>query len=195
MAAMIPFIAMGASTLMSASAAQQRGEAAARVGRLRKNEADFEAAQYDSNAGQAVAASQRAAMDQERQARIVQSRALAVAAGSGAGASDPTVTNVISKIAQEGKYRSMLALYQGEEQARQLKAGAAAKRYEGDAALAGGIDALSASKFGVASTLLSGAGKGYTMYDKYGTGSPASSGGMSSGATWDAGSSGMESVA
>jgi len=69
-------------------------------------------------ANQAIATSQRSALEERRQAELLASRALAVAGGS---AGDPTVMRVISDIEGEGAYRANVELYGGEEKARILK--------------------------------------------------------------------------
>lgn len=127
--------------------------------------ADFEAQQDTVNAGQQVAASQRAAESQDLNGRLLASRAQAVAAASGGGATDPTVTGIIQRIAGQTAYRSALALYQGNDAARALLTRADAVRFGGREAQAAGIvNALG--------TTLKGA---YTMYDKYNKGSPVTS--------------------
>ncbi len=93
-----------------------------------KNEqilAGFQADQLRTNAGQAQAAAQREAIDIDRQVQLNASRALAVAASSGGGASDPTVVNLIAQSAADGAYRKAVALYEGDEQARAMRLDAA----------------------------------------------------------------------
>lgn len=111
--------------------------------------------------GQAVverATSQRQAMEERRQARLLQSRSLAVAAASGGGADDPTVVNIMSDLEGEGEYRALTALYEGETEAQGLEAQARARRKEGkNAKIAGFINA--------GASLLDA---GSTMYDRYG---------------------------
>lgn len=113
-----------------------------------------EAGQYRRKAGLERASAQRDAMEQQRQARLLESRALAVAAASGGGASDPTVVNTIANIAGEGEYRALTALYNGEEQALGLEAEATARIKEAkNVKTAGFINAAStlfssASSFG-----------------------------------------------
>lgn len=103
---------------------------------------DFAASQYLQNAGQAVAAGQRGAAEENRKARLVSSRAIALAAASGAGASDVSVVNLVSRIRGEGAYNAQTQLYQGEDQARRMRMAAAAKTYEGlTAEEAGGLNA------------------------------------------------------
>jgi hypothetical protein len=88
-----------------------------------------EAAQLDAMAGQDRASSQREAVEQRRQARLLQSRALAVGAATG-GAMDPTVVNTIADLEGEGAYRALTALYEGEESAQSKEAEAKARRKE-----------------------------------------------------------------
>jgi hypothetical protein len=68
----------------------------------------------------------------QRRTDLLASRALAVAAASGGGASDPTVVNTIAGIAQEGAYRKAVALYRGDEEARKLTMQAEAAEFEGE---------------------------------------------------------------
>lgn len=153
LAVFIPYIIAAAGTLLQGKSAQKAGES--------------EAAQLESIAGQTRAASQREMANQRRSARYAQSRALAVAAASGAGASDPTVVNLIGELEGEGEYGALAAMYEGEERARNLEFGAAMARKQGKAA-------MGASAFSAGTTLLSG---GSSWYDKYGgTGAPGNPG-------------------
>jgi hypothetical protein len=82
---------------------------------------------------------QHAAVEERRQARFAQSRALAVAAASGAGASDPTVMNTIGDLEAEGEYRALTSLFNGEQRARSQTMQANIARSEGRA---GSVSAL-----------------------------------------------------
>lgn len=130
----------------------------AQAGRSANAAANYQATQMDIAAGQQQAASQRSAADVARRATLLQSHAQAVAAASGGGASDPTVTDIISKIAGEGAYRSQLALYEGDDAARTLRMRADAARY-------GGAQAQRAGYLNAFGTVLKGA---TTFFDKYG---------------------------
>lgn len=122
--------------------------------------ARFEAAQADVNAGQAQAASQRNAADEARKGAFVASKAQALAAASGAGATDPTVVTNIAEIARETAYRESMAMYGGDERARAFKTQAAALRAQGSAAQRAGW----MSGFG---TIVKGAD---SLFGKYGRG-------------------------
>jgi hypothetical protein len=140
-----------AGTVVNAGSQIGAGVAARRAGQ-------FMGAQGDVAAGQAEAASQRTAADVTRRANLLQSRALANAASSGGGASDPTVMDTVSRIAGEGAYRSQLALYEGSDQARALRQRADIARYQGTLAERAGF-------VGAAGSVLKG---GATLLDKYG---------------------------
>lgn len=120
--------------------------------------AKAEARQLETQAGLERATSQRQAMEERRQARLLNSRALAVAAASGGGADDPSIVNLMSDIDGEGAYRALAALYEGETEAQGMEAQAKARRKEGkNAKIAGFINA--------GSSLL---GAGSSMMEKYG---------------------------
>lgn len=162
-----------AGTVMRAYGQYEAGKTAkAQSQAMAQNEqvvAEFEAKQADYLAGQSLAASQREALEQRRTAALLASKALAQAAGSGAGASDPTVVDIISNIYAEGAYRSALAMYEGEEQARSYKTAAAARRIGGQSAasarIAEGESIAKASNLSMFSTLLRG---GTSLMEKYG---------------------------
>lgn len=158
-----------------------------------KVSAEFEAKQADYLAGQAKAVSQIEAYQQRKTAALLASKALANAAGSGAGTSDPTVVDLISQIYAEGAYRSALAVYEGEEQARSYNISAAARRLGGQSAYnartAEGQNIRNASQLSMFSSLLKG---GSSFLDRYGDNfskapSPAGLGESSVTATYGAG--------
>lgn len=128
-------------------------------GGIQKSKAlKFEAKQLEGNAGLERAMSQREAMEERRQARLLNSRALAVAAASGGGTDDPTVVNLMADIEGEGEYRALSSLYSGETSARGMEAEAKARRKEAkNAKIAGFIDG--------ASSIL---GAGSSLADRYG---------------------------
>lgn len=150
LAAAVPYISAAGTILSTVGTIS--------AGRAEDKAAKFQAAQMQQQAGQERAAGQREAIDERRKARLAESRALAVSAASGAGASDPTVLDIMGDLESEGEYRALTALYNGEERARGLESGAAAKRFEGATAKRAGY-----MKGGA--TILGG---GYSLLDKYG---------------------------
>lgn len=97
-------------------------------------------------AGQVVAIGQRNALEEKRQADLMVSRALAVAAAGGAA---QDIDNLIADISSEGVYKANIAMYEAETRAEQLK-------YEGILAERVGQEELEASRIGAFSTVLTG---------------------------------------
>jgi hypothetical protein len=169
---------MSARGIGMAKAGADQAAAAARANAARRaQEAGFEAEQLRVNAGQEEAAGQIAAREQQRQARLVQSRAIAVAAAGGGSVADPTVVNLLARNAGEGVYRAGLALYQGRERARVLRMQATGKDLEVGADIAGGEAAAQGyilrgkaeATRGYASMFSSAS----TLFGKYGVGGPS----------------------
>lgn len=146
-------------TIAGVAGAVQQGKAAQSAGRAQQQAADYNARVLEQQAGQERASSQRRAQAEQKQKTLVASRAQAVAAASGAGALDPTVTDVIGDIESEGELRALTALYEGEERARGLEARAQGAQYEGRVAGYTGDLARRSSLFKAGGTLLSGASR------------------------------------
>lgn len=109
-------------------------------------------------AKQEFAIAQREAFEEQKQAELLASRALAVAAASGGGASDPTVMNIIGDIHGEGALRAGLELYKGKTRADALQ-------FEGEMLMFEARNQKKASDIGVFSSLTKfGAG----MYEVFG---------------------------
>lgn len=123
-------------------------------------ELNSQADQLDTMAGQDRASGQRAAAEQLRQSRLLQSTGQARAAATG-GASDPTVVNILANLEGEGKYRALTALYDSEETARSKEMQGIDKRKE-----AGNVK--TAGLLGAVGSLLS---SGSSLYSRFGGGS------------------------
>lgn len=184
MAAALPYVAVAATvagtaaTLEGAKTSMEGNAAAAaatqRQAQRRAAAKEFEAQQLEQEAGTAIAIAQRQKAEEARTARLVASRALAVAAASGAGASDSTVVNLIAGIKGEGAYRGAVAMYEGEERSRKLLMGADARRYEGAVGIEGSNDAARAYDFKNQATSLQATGQlmqaAGSLFGKYGGG-------------------------
>ncbi len=155
LAAALPYIA-AAGTVISTVGQLQQGKAA-------KQDAYNQAAQLDTEGNAAKADAQRQAIDERRLAARASSRALAVAAASGAGALDPTVQTITSRIEGEGEYRALSRLYNGDTEAANLQAQAEATRRTGNAR-------QTASRYAATSTVLS---SGVDLANKYYKAKPA----------------------
>ena len=128
-------------------AGKQEGEAAA---------ADARQLMDRARARRAEAGAQM--REELRQGRLNRSRALAVAAASGGGADDVTVQNVIADLDTDARYRAMMAMYEGTEEAAGLNRAARNRLKEGKAARTVGF-------LGAARTALTGA---ETFKSRYG---------------------------
>jgi hypothetical protein len=168
-------------TALQYSAQRKAAKAERSAADSRQHSADVEAAHMDQQATLSVAAAQRQMLEERKQARLLESRALAVAAASGAGASDNTVVNIISNIAAEGAHRSAIALYEGKERARQLQVGAQIRREGGDLQAEYGRQAAKAHEIGSIGTLFSGAGSLYARYGQPAKTTTGSDSGLSGG--------------
>lgn len=124
----------------------------------------LEAQQLRQQAGDSIASSQRAALEEKRRVDLVQSRALAVAAAGGGSASDPTVVRILSDLEGEGAYRAAVALYGGEDRAAKLRAAADSRVFEGEAAAR--IGRQKESSYNIASAG-SVASAGYSFFSKW----------------------------
>lgn len=134
--------------------------------------AEYQAAQLRDRGNAAQAEAQRQAALEDRNAKLVASRALAVAAASGGGASDPTVLNVIAGIAQEGAYRKSVALYQGDDRARVMRMQATARQIEGRSKQASADSIADSMILGAGTSLLRGVAQGASLYQRFGGGGP-----------------------
>lgn len=131
----------------------------------------------DRQAGLVVAASQRQAGEERRQADLAASRALAVAAASGGGVSDPTVVNILANTRGEGAYRAQVALYEGEERSRAIRiAGAGAQDFDDGDSIMAGATAAAAGRL---------ARTGLSLYARYGMGGPGATPSAGSNLDWN----------
>lgn len=156
-------------TYMQVQASREMGRVAQVRGEQQRVMAEFEAWEAERRAGSSIAISQRQAAEERRQANLVASRALAVAASSGGGVNDPTMIRVIANARGEGAVRAATALYEGQARARQLRTEAAMGRLSGaEAALEG-----AAAKEGYAYAQMGAIAKeGASLYAKYGMNGP-----------------------
>lgn len=134
-----------------------RGSRAARAEAARRR------ALANLNAQRRAASGQQAAFEEERQARLAQSRALAIAAASGRGAGPRTqgdAASIEADIGGEGAYRAALQVYEAEEDARMIRLG-------GQLEASALNDQARAGQIGTAASVFSGAA---SMYANYGGG-------------------------
>lgn len=99
----------------------------ARAGRDQQRASEFQARQLEEQGKAERAAASVEAANEARQKRLVLSRAQAVGAASGGGLD----LDLMGDIEEEGTYRTLTALWSGEERAKGRRAQAAASRFEG----------------------------------------------------------------
>ncbi len=160
-----------ASGFVSVMGSRESAKAARTAGERARVAGEFNAVELERQAGIAAALAQRQAMEEVRVADYAASRALAVAAASGAGVSDPTMVRILSNFKGEGAYRASLALYEGEERARQFRVAAMSERLGGSGALEEGLSRARAYELQGIGTTVRTAG---SLYAKYGGKGPGS---------------------
>tara|TARA_R110000850_G_scaffold269167_2_gene401003 strand:- start:2651 stop:3103 length:453 start_codon:yes stop_codon:yes gene_type:complete len=120
---MDPFTAAAiASTALSTVGSIKQGQQQA-------SSLNAQAKQKKIIAGQVTAESQRKAIEDRRQSRILQSKARAGAAAGGGSTTDVGITNLLSDIAGEGELSALTSLFEGNEEARGLRASADIDRF------------------------------------------------------------------
>lgn len=110
-------------SLVSAVSGMQTANAQGKAAVIQGN---YVAKQKEQQAGQEIAASQRKALETERQSKLVQSRAQNLT-----GAVDVGTTELIGNLAGQGEYNSLMSLYEGKDRADALQQGADLSRFEG----------------------------------------------------------------
>jgi len=145
------------------------GQSSQKAGKAGQMAKEYEASDLAIQAGQTMAVAERNALQEDRHAKLISSRLLALQASGGGSASDPSSVKLAADVAGEGAYRKAMALYNGEAEARRLGMSADLARYEGTVIKKGGM--AQSQLYGLQGTgyLLKGASDLYTRY----SGSPA----------------------
>ncbi len=130
------------------------GGAAEAVKAWKKHKLKLQEAQAFRDAkNRSMAATTREMAEEERTKEFMHSRALAVAAASGAGVDDPGMVKVLADLNAEGEYRVMSRLWAGQDRAEGLIFRSEVAKREADDALVEGAfnvvaSAMSASSGG-----------------------------------------------
>lgn len=128
---------MSGFELIGAAAAALSAAGTVAGGIAANNQAQYQAEQQKAQGKEELAASQRQASQQRKEAELVQSRQQALAAASGAGASDPTIIQLMTETAAQGELNAQGSLYGGEQRKRGLFDQAKATRLSGKSSLIG----------------------------------------------------------
>ena len=150
----------------SANASYAYGDAAEQAGK-------FNADQLRTRAGNVMAAATRNEYDADLQAQFIASRAIALAAASGGGASDPTVVSLMAQNAGVAAYKKSQAIWEGVDQARQLTGQAAVAEYEGGVKKASAYAKGNAEMIRGGTSILQGNAKDSSLFQRFGGGGPA----------------------
>lgn len=129
----------------------RQAKMAALMGRYRKKYAE-------KAAKETIATGQRAMLEERRNAELLASRAIAVAAAGGRSG-DQSAQKIVTDIQGEGAYREAVAMYEAEEAAKKLKFEGAAAEFSGEQEARGG-------RLGMLATALSGGGSMYAQLKK-----------------------------
>lgn len=164
----------GAGALLQMFGMFESGRSARIAGEQAKVAAEFAARQAEEEAGLSIAVGQHRAEEAGRQTQLEASRALAVAASSGGGTTDPTIVRLLANVKGMGAYRANVALYEGEARARKLRLEAASGRVSGAESLTRGLADEEAHILGGVGAGVRGAADVYakSLYQKYGFGGP-----------------------
>ena len=169
----------GAGSLLQAFGLLQGGEAAAEQGIAARVAAEFNQRQAERQANLAIAIGQHSAEEIYRQDNLMASRALAVAAASGGGASDPTIVRLIAKGRQYGAYKAHVAMYEGEAHARELRIQGILGMASGYGTEAAGYGRQAGSYLAAGGAVARGMATAYSndlksrnLFEKYGAGGP-----------------------
>jgi signal recognition particle GTPase len=123
-------------------------------GRYNEAALNMQARNEEAQGKEELAASQRTAEEKRREAQLANSRQIAIAAGSGAGVTNPTVVDIFEKTAERGEYLAQTELYGGKSRKAGYEDKAAASRFRGKQAKSGSI-------FDAIATGVSGFNKAY----------------------------------
>lgn len=157
LAAAAPFIG-AATTALSAYGKYKEGQAA-------KSAANSKAKLMDEQAKGVEVEAQQNAADERKKVAYIRSRAVALAGASGAGVTDPTITDILTGIDTQGEMNALNIMHSGQTEAAGIRAGAQATRKQGAAEARAGT-------LGAFTTLAGGALDFYdqnpTFFSKYG---------------------------
>lgn len=160
----------GAGSFFQAYGALEAGKTAKINAERARLAAEFEAVEAERAGKASIAVAQRQMLEEQRKGRVLASRALAVAAASGGGASDPTIINILADTEGAASYNAAVALYEGESRARQLRLQAAGARLSGSEAVLEGASRNFGAKLTAGGYGFKG---GASLYARYGNNGPS----------------------
>ena len=158
---------MAVSAVLSVAGGAKQASAMRQQGDQMRAAREFEAQQQRDAANSSVATAQREGAEEERKARYMASRAIALGAAS--GAMGDAVYDIASDIEGEGAVRAAYKIYSGEERARQQLMSAESSEWMGLNEQQG-METKADSA--ITSSIGSAVGSMGSMYAKFGMGGP-----------------------
>ncbi len=113
--------AMASGGILSAGAAHTQGQTASRMATINAGQLDKYAGQVDEAATEEQAKSQIRAKQARKDATLLQSRIIALAAAGGGGVNQKSVVNNLLDVQEKGEYNSLMELYNGSSSAYELR--------------------------------------------------------------------------
>ena len=167
--------AIGAGGILGAGSVYTSGQQASRMATMNAGQLEEQARGLDQSAIEQQGVSQIRAKETKRQATLLQSRLIALAAAGGGSTQEKSINDNLLNIEGEGEYRALMDLYNGDSAAYELRnkalglrKQAVATRFEGKAARKAGTMAA----FG---SILNSAGSAASFSSKFNPASSASS--------------------
>jgi hypothetical protein len=120
LAAAAPYIGLATAGVSAYSQVQ--------AGKAQAAQLKIKGIQDERDANQALVDAQGQAANERRRAKILRSRAMAVAGASGTSLDSPSIVDTLDSIDTEGELRALNSLYEGNYLAAGLRSGAKTKR-------------------------------------------------------------------
>lgn len=158
----MPAVATAFSAGLKSFGLRKMGDAAVEAAGRKQQAAQFEAEQMRINAGQAAAAAQRDAYFKNLEGKRMLS---AIQARAGAGATDPTILNIMGQASAQAAYNAQMAVYSGQDKARLLRMQASGKEYDAALSMQDAKSAQRGYRFASIAPLVDAGVK--TLYSKY----------------------------
>jgi hypothetical protein len=143
---------------VSAAGTLAGGSYAASAGRMQQAQDQYQATQLRTNAGQALAASQRTMMETQQRGNLAISSSRAIAAASGVNAGAGSAVENVGELARRSAYLASMDLFNGKSQATALLSEANSAEYSGKIAALGGQEAQKASYLAAGGQMLGAVG-------------------------------------
>lgn len=142
LAAAAPYIGLASAGVSAYSQAQ--------AGKAQAAQLKLQSIQDEREANAALVEAQGQAATERKRAKILRSRALALAGASGTSVDSPSIVDALDSIDTEGELRALNSLYEGDYMAAGLRSGALTKRRTASATrAAGNMNALATGLNGV----------------------------------------------